>query len=69
MIFIKYDKGAVASLKKLSATKTLEFLIPDSWISPLKENVIPFLDWIEETPAYTLEYSDTKDLLSLIDNI
>ena len=69
LIFIKYDKGAVASLKKLSATKTLEFLIPDSWISPLKENVIPFLDWIEETPAYTLEYSDTKDLLSLIDNI
>ena len=69
MVFIKYIHGAPASIEKLSVTKTLERLIPDSWISPLKENVTPFLDWVAETPAYTLEYSDTKDLLSLIDKL
>tara|TARA_B110000467_G_C18294873_1_gene467255 strand:+ start:98 stop:1216 length:1119 start_codon:yes stop_codon:yes gene_type:complete len=69
LVFIKYSEGAPATLVKLSATKTLEYLIPDSWISSLKENAISFLDWVEVTPAYSLEYSDTKDLLSLIDKL
>jgi hypothetical protein len=69
LVFIKYTEGKPASIEKLTVTNTLEYLIPDSWISPLKENAIPFLDWVAETPAYSLEYSDTKDLLSLIDKL
>lgn len=69
LIFIKYNKGASTNLKTISTCKALEFLIPDSWISPLTQNVSSFLNWIQEVPAYRLEYSNNEEFINAIDSL
>ena len=65
LIFIKYHKNGEDKLTELSSLKTLEKLIPDSWISPLPKNVPTFLDWIVGVPCYELVYSENDFLLNV----
>lgn len=69
LILIKYCKGASTSLKPIATCKALELIIPDSWISPLSQNVSSFLNWIQEVPTYRLEYSDNEDFINTIDRL
>ncbi|MDG1146481.1 MAG: hypothetical protein P8N54_08305 [Flavobacteriales bacterium] len=65
LIFIKYKDKAALKCKKIKASLALEYLIPDSWISTDELNVKMFLDWIEKTPSYQLEYSNPRDLVEV----
>ena len=69
LVFIKHKKGVEASFKQIKVLKALEYLIPDSWISSNEQNVKSFLDWIEKTPSYQLEYSNSEDLLEISQKI
>jgi len=68
-IFIQYNVSSVTNLIKLKKSEALELLIPDSWISPKKENSMEFLDLILETPCYTLEYSENESMLRIVDQL
>ena len=69
LLFIKYTKDSSTNLKSLSTCEALELLIPDSWISPLPQNVPSFLNWIQEVPAYRIEYSDNTEFINLINSL
>lgn len=65
LIFIKYKEKAALKCNKIMGSLALEYLIPDSWISKDELNVKMFLDWIEKTPSYQLEYSNPQDLIEV----
>ena len=69
LVFIKYKKGAATNLELIPTCKALELLIPDSWISPLPQNVPSFLEWIQQIPAYRLEYSDNQEFIDVIERL
>ena len=69
LLFIKYTKDSSTNLKSISTCEALELIIPDSWISPLPQNVPSFLNWIQEVPAYRIEYSDNTEFINLINSL
>ena len=69
LVFIKYNRIGENKILKISKIKALEYFIPDSWISPKKENVSVFLDWVFSLPCYVLSYSDNEQLVLLIDKL
>ncbi len=69
LVFIKYNRIGENKILKISKIKALEYFIPDSWISPKKENVSVFLDCVFSLPCYVLSYSDNEQLVLLIDKL
>ncbi len=59
IVLIKYDKNASTTLKKSTPELVLQTLIPDSWISPIPENALLFMNWVQKLSFYELTYSDT----------
>lgn len=69
LVFIKYEAGVEDKLEEISKLEALECLIPDSWISPKKENANSFLDWIISMPCYKMYYSNNDKMIALIDKL
>ncbi|QMU66322.1 MAG: hypothetical protein GKR88_19890 [Flavobacteriaceae bacterium] len=68
-VFIKYDQNIQCNVNKISNTIAFEKLIPDSWLSPLSENVKAFLDWYSEIPCYEIMYSDNDRMISEVSKL
>ncbi|SDR72912.1 hypothetical protein SAMN05216503_0642 [Polaribacter sp. KT25b] len=66
LVFIKYEKDAELSCKEISKIDAFQQLIPDSWLSPKKENAQIFLDWFEGLKCYQLTYSDNKKMIASV---
>ena len=69
LVFIKFENGVKDCLEEISKIEALEYLIPDSWISPKKINASSFLDWLVNIPCYKLHYSNNAKMISIIDNL
>ena len=69
LVFIKYTKNGDNKLLKIGQLTALQKLIPDSWISPERENVSLFLDWMAKVPCYELHYSDNKYLIDISEKL
>ncbi len=69
LIFIKYNPEIELEINSISQTEGFQQLIPDSWISPIEENVAIFLDWFLELPCYELTYSNTEKMIKTVSNI
>jgi len=69
LVFIKYQKDAEISCTEISKITAFEQLVPDSWLSPKKENAQVFLDWFEKLNCYQLTYSDTNELVAAVSKI
>ena len=69
LVFIKYKKNAGISCDKISKIAAFQQLIPDSWLSPRKENAKAFLDWFESLNCYQLTYSDTDKMLAEVSKL
>lgn len=69
LIFIKYQRGARTVLEPISNAKAFEKLIPDSWISPMQNNVQSFLDWFTSVQCYNLTYSQNQEMFQTVDQI
>jgi len=69
LIFIHYQQDIELELKPISKIAAFEQLVPDAWISPIKENVAVFLEWFLKLPCYQLHYSDTKKMIKTIHKI
>ncbi len=69
LVFVKYRKGAKLKFEALPKDIAFNKLIPDSWISPLQQNVKNFLDWFTQMPCYELVYSETGEMLNVVNKI
>ncbi|MCL7763679.1 hypothetical protein MPF19_09660 [Polaribacter sp. Z014] len=69
LVFIKYEKDADLTCEKISKLTAFQQLIPDSWISPKKENAQIFLDWFSTLNCYQLTYSNNEEMIKAVSKI
>ena len=69
LVFIKYEKDADLTCEKISKVTAFQQLIPDSWISPKKENAQIFLDWFSSLNCYQLTYSNNEEMIATVSKI
>ena len=69
LIFIKYEKEADLCSEKISKIEGFQQLVPDSWLSPKKENAKVFLDWFETLNCYQITYSKNKEMIQAVSKI
>lgn len=69
LVFIKYQKDVALSFSKISKQKAFELLVPDSWLSPKKENATTFLEWFASLNCYQITYSETNEMVVSVTKI
>jgi sulfopyruvate decarboxylase TPP-binding subunit len=69
LVFIKYQKDAKLNCEKISKIDAFQQLIPDSWLSPKKENAQKFLDWFSDLNCYQLTYSKNDEMIASVEKI
>ena len=69
LVFIKYLENAPTTCPKISKIDAFERLVPDSWISPKKENAHAFLNWFDLLACYQLTYSNTKQMVTEVSKL
>ena len=69
LIFIKYEKDSNLICKKINKLEAFLQLIPDSWLSPKKENAQIFLDWFSGLNCYQLTYSENDKMIAKVSEI
>ena len=69
LVFIKYQKDVALSFSKISKQKAFEQLVPDSWLSPKKENATTFLEWFATLNCYQITYSQTNEMVASVTKI
>lgn len=63
LVFIKYVPESDLVIEKISKIDAFQQLVPDSWLSPLKENAHSFLEWFNHSTCYQLIYSDNTKMI------
>lgn len=69
LVFIKYKKDSDLIVNQISKINAFEQLVPDSWLSPTKENADIFLNWFSNLPCYQLTYSDNQKMIETVSKI
>ena len=69
LVFIKYKKNAELSCKEISKIDAFQQLVPDSWLSPKKENAQIFLNWFKKLNCYQLTYSNNEKMIETVTKI
>lgn len=69
LIFIKYEKNSALKYAKLSKAAAFQRLVPDSWLSPIKENAQLFLNWFASLNCYQITYSENEKMLETVSEI
>ncbi|MFL3661877.1 MAG: hypothetical protein ACI6PN_09015 [Polaribacter sp.] len=69
LIFIKYEKNSALKYVKLSKAAAFQRLVPDSWLSPIKENAQLFLNWFASLNCYQITYSENEKMLETVSEI
>jgi len=69
LVFIKYLENAPTTCAKISKIDAFERLVPDSWISPKKENAHAFLNWFDHLACYQLTYSNTSQMVAEVSKL
>ena len=66
LVFIKYKKGQSLEFREINKIDAFSKLVPDSWLSPKKQNVNVFLDWFSNVNCYQLTYSDNVEMTQTV---
>ena len=69
LVFIKYKKNSDLKFDKISKIEAFQQLVPDSWLSPIKENAQIFLDWFASLNCYQISYSENKEMIATVGKI
>ena len=69
LVFIKYKKNSDLEFDKISKIEAFQQLVPDSWLSPIKENAEIFLDWFASLNCYQITYSENKEMIATVAKI
>ena len=64
-----FQKDVALSFSKISKQKAFEQLVPDSWLSPKKENAATFLEWFATLNCYQITYSQTNEMVASVTKI
>lgn len=68
LIFINYDPSIDFAFEKVSSSETLTRIIPDSWVSTIRQNVNQFFYWFSKVKSYQMSYSDHKKMIDYLTN-
>jgi hypothetical protein len=69
LVFIKYEKNSALKFDKIAKIEAFQQLVPDSWLSPIKENAQIFLDWFGTLNCYQITYSDNNEMIASVAKI
>jgi hypothetical protein len=69
LVFIKYEKNSALKFDKIAKIEAFQQLVPDSWLSPIKENAQVFLDWFDTLNCYQITYSDNNEMIASVAKI
>lgn len=69
LVFIKYEKDADLSFTTISKIDAFQQLVPDSWLSPKKENAKIFLNWFATVTCYQLRYSKNEEMIATVNQL
>mgnify|MGYP000017603664 FL=1 len=69
LVFIKYEKNSNIKFDKISKIDAFQQLVPDSWLSPIKENSESFLEWFSTLNCYQITYSDNTKMIATVSKI
>jgi hypothetical protein len=69
LVFIKYEKNSALKFDKISKINAFMQLVPDSWLSPIKENAQIFLDWFDSLNCYQITYSENNEMIASVAEI
>jgi hypothetical protein len=69
LVFIKYKKNSDLKFDKIAKIEAFQQLVPDSWLSPIKENAEIFLDWFASLNCYQITYSENKKMIATVAKI
>lgn len=69
LVFIKYEKDSDLKVSKIPKLEAFQQLVPDSWLSPKKENAQLFLEWFSSLNCYQITYSENKKMIATVSKI
>jgi hypothetical protein len=69
LVFIKYIKDAPLTCEKIDKITAFQKLVPDSWLSPIKENAAIFLDWFAALDCFELTYSNNTEMVAQVSKL
>ncbi len=69
IVYVKYNRDKNNSFSKVSKSKILETLIPDSWISPKETHAVQFINWLKEVNCFELNYNNNDFAISKFDSL
>lgn len=69
LVFIKFEKESDLQVSQISKIEAFQELVPDSWLSPLKENAQMFLDWFQQINCYQITYSNNTKMIDTVSKI
>ncbi len=68
-VFVQYSKSGEFIFENVKKTDALQLLLKETWVNPEPEIVTRFLNWVEETPFFKLQYSHTQQALDAVKQI
>ena len=66
LVFVKYEKDVTLRFEKMSGDEAFEHLVPDSWLSPTRENAHRFIQWFSALRYYRMTYSDNDAMVETV---
>lgn len=69
LVFIKYKKDSGLKFSKISKIEAFKKLVPDSWLSPRKDNATSFLNWFQTLNCFQITYSENQKMIETVGEI
>lgn len=69
MIFLKYNPKIEMEIQKINTDAVLQLIVNESWIQAKKSNIEVFLDWLDKTNFYVMQYSNNNKAIKAIKTI
>ncbi len=68
-VFVKFSKTDKYVFEEVDKKEALQLLLKETWVNPKPEIVTSFFNWVERTPFYKLNYSETSQALDAVNEI
>ena len=68
-VFVKFSKTDKYIFEEVDKKEALQLLLKETWVNPEPEIVTSFFNWVERTPFYKLNYSETSQALEAVREI
>jgi len=69
LVFVGYNNSSSFIFEEVGKKEALRLLLKEIWVNPQPENVTRFFEWMEKTPFYRLQYSQTNEALEVAEKL